>query len=1518
MANVVRGSARPQSRLAVQSARAADEQAVQDSILQSSYDESDGQKFDYTVASTGAGDGSKKPWEIDQLAYFQKMQRGGLTQPHGVMLCVEPRPTKLEILAYSSNAAELLECNEQAVKLGVDARGLFAEASAMLLLKEAASKGSFRQPLVLTTKESPRPYYAVLTRCELGVIVDIEPVSPLDKTLSIGSNDYLPKVKRDAPVAITMQEARHAAQVSVERLKNVGAGNVQGVCAAVVREMRDLLQYDRVMCYKLHPDHHGEVVAESVREDFDPYIGLHFPATDIPQAMRTLFIKVGSRMICNAGRPMVKVVQAEEASQGISLAESVLRAPHGCHSQYMVNMGSIASLVMAILVHDKKDDLDPNEEIGEGQKRLWGLLVCHHGSPRYTAFPLRKAAEYLVNGFASILNREVLLEANLHEENILRTQTLLCDMLESDVPLGIIREHPNIMDLVKCDGAALMFANRFWLLGKTPTEMQIRDIVDWLVKSHGKKMAMCTESLSDAGFPGAPALGEDVCGMVAIRLKLKDFLFWFRSNAASEVKWGGRKHQAADKDDNAKLHPRNSFKAFMDIVKKRSMPWIDLDLEAINGLRLMLESALDQTNSEELHAALDAGLKGAGGTNLNGQPIAPSKGLQIRLNHELPAALNEETEVVLRCFKASFLVTDGTRGDYPILFASEGFVQLSGYSHADVVDKPYNILEGSDTEGEDAQKLRQAMAGGGTYNARALHYRSDGQPFWNLVTMATAKDEDGNTRNHVLLFNEVAKYLEGHGTPTSADKRLLNKSPSARHATLLDGEEGGSPGTDRGFPVSIIRYEGRMKEKAVRKVLELVQAVKNPSKAKTDGPLTPGRSGGIAEELKVTRPKSTELPVTANSFAHLASTPHGPGGSAHGGDAHAHGHPPTGRPRRRSVVEVLLGKKDESGSDSPVQPAPAHDVAKEAIEAAKKRRAHKGLDFGTTLERIEYSFLVTDPRLDENPVIFMSDEYIRLTEYSREEFVGGDLIIPEGQQTASSEIRKIRTALTTQKDVCVQILAYKKKTGKPIWVVYHLGMVRDSQGHVLYMVNVLKEVGSAQVNDAELKTFKTTAEMEASAVAEALRNLPNAAMIEKQWTIHSHPVLPKPHRAQDPAWAAVRETSERDGRLGLKHFRPIKPLGSGDSGSVVLAELRGTGFLFAVKVMEKENMIERNKVHRVAAEREILEHLDHPFLPTLYASYQTAKHVCFVTDFCKGGELYSILEEQPENRFEESLVRFYAAEVLLALEYLHCQGVIYRDLKPENLLLTDGGHILLTDFDLSILTSAFPKVVRPGGARSGGSSKRRKAKGGAGEGLPMFVAEPVTRSNSFVGTEEYIAPEIVAGGGHSADVDWWAFGILIYEMLFGYTPFAGNSMRQTFSNVMNLELPFPSNIPVSADVKHLIRCLLNRDPVHRLGHNMGSSEVKAHAFFNEINWALIRSKDAKPPRVPVKPTDVSAILPGSRKAGPETWRLTDIAGDPRSDRSSVIMLRSSTDSFPTSGRSSNEVVNANDLNIGDK
>ncbi|PIA26320.1 hypothetical protein AQUCO_09500053v1 [Aquilegia coerulea] len=227
-------------------------------------------------------------------------------------------------------------------------------------------------------------------------------------------------------------------------------------------------------------------------------------------------------------------------------------------------------------------------------------------------------------------------------------------------------------------------------------------------------------------------------------------------------------------------------------------------------------------------------------------------------------------------------------------------------------------------------------------------------------------------------------------------------------------------------------------------------------------------------------------------------------------------------------------------------------------------------------------------------------------------------------------------------------------------------------------------------------------------------------------------------------------------KIGLDHFTPIRPLGFGDTGSVHLVELKNTGELYAMKAMDKSVMLNRNKVHRACIEREIISLLDHPFLPTLYASFQTPTHVCLITDFFPGGELFALLDKQPMKIFKEETARFYAAEVVVGLEYLHCLGIIYRDLKPENLLLQKDGHIVLSDFDLSFLTSCKPHVLKhplP--------TKRRRSRT---QPLPTFVAEPTTQSNSFVGTEEYIAPEIIAGTGHSSAIDWWALGKSMFQI----------------------------------------------------------------------------------------------------------------------------------------------------------
>lgn len=415
----------------------------------------------------------------------------------------------------------------------------------------------------------------------------------------------------------------------------------------------------------------------------------------------------------------------------------------------------------------------------------------------------------------------------------------------------------------------------------------------------------------------------------------------------------------------------------------------------------------------------------------------------------------------------------------------------------------------------------------------------------------------------------------------------------------------------------------------------------------------------------------------------------------------------------------------------------------------------------------------------------------------------------------------------------------------------------------------------------------------------------------------------KPHKGNDIRWEAIQCIKARDGELGLGHFRLLKKLGFGDIGSVYLAELRGMGCLFAMKVMDKGMLAGRKKLLRAQTEREILGLLDHPFLPTLYSHFETEKFSCLLMEFCNGGDLHILRQRQPGKHFLEQAGRFYASEVLLALEYLHMLGVVYRDLKPENVLVREDGHIMLSDFDLSLRCCSNPTLVKSSNQPSCTnssycieprcidpacklpvcvepsclqpscfkprlfSSKSSKIRSerfnfSFSDSLPVLIAEPTNaRSMSFVGTHEYLAPEIIRGDGHGSAVDWWTFGIFLYELLHGKTPFKGNGNRETLLNVVGQPLKFPEGSPASFAAKDLIRGLLVKDPQKRLGYKRGATEIKQHPFFETVNWALIRS--SLPPeipkpvdltifnhtsKIPVPPNDKKGTSDSSRSSGP--------------------------------------------------
>jgi len=188
-------------------------------------------------------------------------------------------------------------------------------------------------------------------------------------------------------------------------------------------------------------------------------------------------------------------------------------------------------------------------------------------------------------------------------------------------------------------------------------------------------------------------------------------------------------------------------------------------------------------------------------------------------------------------------------------------------------------------------------------------------------------------------------------------------------------------------------------------------------------------------------------------------------------------------------------------------------------------------------------------------------------------------------------------------------------------------------------------------------------------------------------------VAAKPHRQNDSSWQAITAVkAAKHTALGVEDFCSLSTIGRGDVGTVEVVRLKGTRALFAMKVLAKKEMHERNKMHRVATEDEILSSTDHPFVAALYCSFQTESSLYFVMEFCPGGELYELLRKQPFNRFSESAARFYTAEIVLAIQYLHLLGFVYRDLKPENVLLQASGHVVLTDFDLSYCGRCTPSI----------------------------------------------------------------------------------------------------------------------------------------------------------------------------------------------------------------------------------
>ncbi|KAN0082655.1 Protein kinase-like domain containing protein [Tylopilus felleus] len=283
--------------------------------------------------------------------------------------------------------------------------------------------------------------------------------------------------------------------------------------------------------------------------------------------------------------------------------------------------------------------------------------------------------------------------------------------------------------------------------------------------------------------------------------------------------------------------------------------------------------------------------------------------------------------------------------------------------------------------------------------------------------------------------------------------------------------------------------------------------------------------------------------------------------------------------------------------------------------------------------------------------------------------------------------------------------------------------------------------------------------------------------------------------------------------LTIEAFELLKVIGKGSFGKVMQVRKKDTLRVYALKTIRKAHIASRpGEITHILAERTVLALVNNPFIVPLKFSFQNPDKLYLVMSFVNGGELFYHL--QRDGKFDQERSRFYAAELLCALEHLHSFNVVYRDLKPENILLDYTGHIALCDF---------------------GTSSFRLCK------LNMSETE---KTNTFCGTPEYIAPELLESQGYTKTVDWWTLGVLLYEMMTGLPPFYDENVNTMYQRILMDPLIFPHDI--SGEAKSVMTGLLQRDPTRRLGAN-GGEEIKRHPFFAKyIDWNLLLQKKIQP------------------------------------------------------------------------
>lgn len=364
----------------------------------------------------------------------------------------------------------------------------------------------------------------------------------------------------------------HLARASSNQLEETA--DLQDFCQIIVQEVRKVTGFDRVMLYKFDDDGHGSVIAEEKLATMEPYLGLHYPESDIPKPARKLFASNWIRLIpdTHAEHTEIFPINHPVTQQQIDLTNSILRSASRCHIEYLHNMGVGASLTISLMKAGK----------------LWGLIACHHQTPKYVSYELRKACEFLGRViFSEILAREETEDYD-HRMRLTYVQSALVEYMSQEENFidGLIKYKPNLLNLTNAQGAAVCFGGNYTLIGETPKEEDLNLLVQWL-KNNVEEEVFYTDSLPRI-LPEAESFKNVASGMLAIPISKRNYVLWFRPEVIQTVNWGGDPNKAFELNEiegNMRLCPRKSFELWKETVRFTSLAWKPGEIKAALELR---------------------------------------------------------------------------------------------------------------------------------------------------------------------------------------------------------------------------------------------------------------------------------------------------------------------------------------------------------------------------------------------------------------------------------------------------------------------------------------------------------------------------------------------------------------------------------------------------------------------------------------------------------------------------------------------------------------------------------------------------------------------------------------------------------------------------------------------------------------------------------------------------------------------------------------------------------------------